>query len=305
MNNEAAVGYIIARFQVAELTQGHKEILDYVLSKNHNQNVIVLGVSPLKCSKNNPLDFDARQRMIEEAYPSKFLITYINDNRSDEVWSSKLDEIVTLISGNRDSILYGSRDSFKEHYHGKFPVDVYQQKVICSGTEQRELCGHLVKSSKDWRSGVIYGTQNKYPTVYPTVDIAIVERDCTGAFKYIYLAKKATDTLLRFVGGFVDPSDNCFEEAALREAKEETNLDLCMGTTYYLGNFKVDDWRYKGEEDAIITSFYVSEAQEGGNPKALDDIAELHRAEIEQITEDMIVEGHRPLWRRFKEWLDN
>ena len=85
MNNEAAVGYIIARFQVAELTQGHKEILDYVLSKNHNQNVIVLGVSPLKCSKNNPLDFDARQRMIEEAYPGKFLITYINDNRSDEV----------------------------------------------------------------------------------------------------------------------------------------------------------------------------------------------------------------------------
>lgn len=303
MNNEAAVGYIIARFQVAELTQGHKEILDYVLSKKHNQNVIVLGVSPLRCSKKNPLDFDARQRMIEEAYPGKFLITYINDSPSDEIWSRNLDNIVTTISGNRASILYGSRDSFKSHYLGKYPVDVYQQKIICSGTDQRELYGQVIKSSKDWRSGVIYGTQNRYPTVYPTVDIAIVEYAYNKP-KYVYLAKKATDTLLRFVGGFVDPTDNDFVDAALREAKEETNIDLCRGSTEYLGSYKINDWRYRSEEDKIITSFYVSTALEPEEPKALDDIVELHRAEIEQITEDMIVEGHRPLWRRLKEWLD-
>ena len=57
-NNQICTGVIVARFQVAELTEGHKQILDYVLSKGHNQNILFLGVSPTRATKNNPLDYE-------------------------------------------------------------------------------------------------------------------------------------------------------------------------------------------------------------------------------------------------------
>ena len=90
MSNETSIGVIVARFQVAELTEGHKEILEHVLAKKHNQNVIFLGIAPTRATKNNPLDYDSRRRMIEEEYPGKFTIMYQRDDPSDEYWSASL-----------------------------------------------------------------------------------------------------------------------------------------------------------------------------------------------------------------------
>lgn len=296
MGNETSIGVIVARFQVAELTDGHKEILNYVLAKNHNQNVIFLGVSPLHGTKTNPLDFDSRRRMLEEAFPGKFTILYQKDTPSDKVWSESLDQKIADIAGARDVVLYGSRDSFGSHYFGKYPFEEYHQRIYCSGTEQRRLAGKQVKSSREWRFGCLYATQNRYPTAYPTVDCAILEQDR----KHVLLARKANMDKPMFVGGFVDPRDDSMESAAKREIMEETGLEVNL--LGYIGSTKIDDWRYRAEEDKIITSFFAFE-RTFGTAKAQDDIVEIQRWNIDDLTEDKILPEHRHLLQMLKEWL--
>ena len=298
MSNETSVGVIVARFQVAELTQGHKEILEYVLNKGHNQNIIFLGIAPTRATKNNPLDFDSRRRMLEEAYPGKFIIMYQKDEPSDITWSRSLDQKIEDIANGRDVVLYGSRDSFGKYYHGKFRFEEYHQRLYCSGTEQRLLAGKQVKSSRDWRLGCVYATQNRFPTVYPTVDCAIFDR-ADGELKYIYLARKSGIDRLMFVGGFTDPADNSFEEAAIRECREETGLEVNL--LGYVGSCKIDDWRYKNEEDKIITNFFVFE-RIFGVAGAHDDICEIHRKEFLKVSEEELIDAHKPLLRMLKGW---
>lgn len=295
------VGVIVARFQVAELTEGHKEILEYVLSKKHNLNIIFLGIAPTRATKNNPLDFDSRRRMLEDEYPGKFMIMYHKDEPSDYSWSLSLDEKIKDIVGDKEVVLYGSRDSFGQYYHGKYTFSEYRQRIYCSGTEHRCVAGKQVKSSRDWRLGCVYATQNRYPTVFPTVDCALMDKE-EGTYKYIYLAKNDKESKLRFVGGFTEPSDSSYEAAAIRKCVEETSLEVRLDS--YIGSCKINDWRYRSEEDKVITNFFAVE-RIFGSAKAGDDICELHRIDISKVSDDMLIDEHRPLFEMLKAWLSN
>ena len=59
------VGVIIGRFQCHKLTDGHKELINYVISKS-DKVLIFIGVSPLKPDIKNPLPFEMRKQMISE-----------------------------------------------------------------------------------------------------------------------------------------------------------------------------------------------------------------------------------------------
>lgn len=298
MENKTSIGVIVARFQVAELTEGHKDFLQFVLDKGHNQNVIFLGVAPTKATRNNPLDYDSRRRMIEEAYPGEFTVLFQEDRYSDQEWSKELDESVAVIANGRDVVMYGSRDSFGKHYFGKYEFCEVPQHVYCSGTDQRFLTGKTVQSSSDWRKGCIYATQNRYPTVYPTVDCAIFD---DAKLEYIYMARKKNEKLLRFVGGFADPKDSSFESAAKREAAEETGMETeILG---YLGSVKIDDFRYRGEVDKVITSFFAMK-KIFGKPEAKDDICELRKVAVKDLRDSDIILEHRVLFSMLKEWLN-
>ena len=301
MQNETTVGVIIGRFQVEALHGGHRELFDHVLEQNHNLNVVILGKTPLGVpTKRNPLDVDARMRMIHETYSGKFVIAWIEDTPGDDrEWSEKLDKIVGDLANGRDVMLYGSRDSFVAHYLGKHPTSVYNQKVYCSATDVRKACGKNVHGSEEWRAGVIWATQNQFDKVYPTVDVAIF--DCAHGGEeegnIIWLGKKKGDDGYRFIGGFADPTDGSFEDAARREALEETGL--VVDQVEYVGSRRMDDYRYSGEIDKIITIFYKAHAA-SGIPKPSDDIAELHRLNFSDLTESDIATVHRPLFRMLK-----
>lgn len=292
------VGVIIGRFQVPELTEGHKEIFDYVLSKGYDKNIVILGIAPTKATKTNPLDFDSRRKMIIEAYPNMFDIMYLKDDPSDEEWSKKLDKtILENIERGNDVILYGNKDSFINHYVGSLKTEEYIQKITCSEAEERFYTGRKAQNNADWRAGVMWATQNRYDTVYPTVDCAIFDDD---KFKYMYMAKKEDESLLRFVGGFADPNDNSFEEAAIREAKEETGLNCKIIS--WVGSSKIDDFRYRFESDKVITNFFALK-KESGIASANDDIKELHRVDIDSLSEDNIIKEHRVLFNKLKDWI--
>ena len=131
----------------------------------------------------------------------------------------------------------------------------------------------------------------KYPTVFATVDV-VIARDGK-----LLLGRKPTQTKFRFIGGFADPAlDNSYEDSARREAKEETALDV--NTVRYLGSTRIDDPRYRGTEDCIITHLFIAE-EWSGEPKASDDIAELKWFDRDQLSAADFVEEHHVLWELF------
>lgn len=134
--------------------------------------------------------------------------------------------------------------------------------------------------------------------VYPTVDCAIFSDHALGK---ILLARKNGQTLYRFVGGFVDPSDFAYEWTALREAKEETCL-ICHDVAYVTSQ-KVNDPRYADKEDKIITTlFAMVSAQPLEDAVASDDIEEVRMFEFEDVFEEMLVTEHRPLFTSLRIW---
>jgi bifunctional NMN adenylyltransferase/nudix hydrolase len=66
---KADVGILVGRFQVPQLTQGHIDLIQQVV-ENHSKTIIFLGLSPLKCSLRNPLDFETRKQLILDKFPS-------------------------------------------------------------------------------------------------------------------------------------------------------------------------------------------------------------------------------------------
>ena len=270
------VGVIVGRFQVDELHEGHKDLIDFVRSQ-HDRIVIFLGLSPIKCSVNNPLDFEARKQMILNEYPD-ITVLYIKDTSSDYVWSDKLDEMIVDITGpNQGVVLYGSRDSFIKHYFGQYETIEYKQKVYISGTEIRKKISSKVKASADFRKGVIWATENQWPKAIPTVDAALLDKDK----KHILLGRKKDEDKYRFIGGFVSPGD-IWEETIIREVKEETNTD--MRELSYIGSFFIDCWRFKSEVDKLTTTFFLGTFD--GKPKPGDDIYELRLFEIADFIRD-------------------
>ncbi|CAN5890358.1 NUDIX hydrolase [soil metagenome] len=133
--------------------------------------------------------------------------------------------------------------------------------------------------------------QPRYPTVFATVDVVI---EFNGK---LLLGRKASQEKFRFVGGFADPAlDNSYEDAARREAKEETSLDV--STVKYLGSTRIDDPRYRGTEDCVITHLFLAEEWEG-TPAASDDIAEVKWFMKEEIQPSTFVDEHRVLWELY------
>lgn len=288
------VGVIVGRFQVHRLTEGHKEIIDYVLSQGHRINILVLGNPPrdVHSTKNNPLPYLSRKQMIEEAYPGKFIICYKTDVRSDEEWSKGLDKLIlSNTDGNKDVVLYGSRDSFINHYSGQFDCVEYQQRVTFSGSKLREELAKDIGTSEDFRKGCIYSTQKNWAFHFPTVDCAIFS---DNTFSKLYLAKKEGEKLYRFPGGFIDSKDTSYEEAAIREAKEETNLDCVIKD--YICSCKIADWRYRSEQEKIMTVLYAMIAT-NSSAKACDDIAELHLKDISELKMEDIDPIHQELFK--------
>ena len=291
---KSQIGVIVGRFQVNELHKGHKALIDYVRSR-HPKVIIFLGLSPIKCTFANPLDFETRKKMIQQEYPDVNVL-YIKDCKSDKIWSNKLDEMIDDLKGPHESaLLYGGRDSFINHYTGKFPTKELKQNKFVSGSDIRFKISQTSKTSKNFRTGVIYATMHQYPTAIPTVDVAIFNDDYTE----ILLGRKEQEKEFRFIGGFVTPGDT-WEQTVRRETFEETNLEITG--IQYVKSFYIDDWRYKKEIDKITTSLFTVKIL-SGRPVPGDDIFELKWFKFNDVNvEKDIVQEHREMFNYLKKF---
>lgn len=291
--NEYSCAVIVGRFQVHDLHEAHKDLIDQVAAK-HKKVALFLGISRVLGTTNNPLDFTARKKMIQNYYPD-INIMPLPDNRYDDVWSKNLDARIREVFPIGSVLLYGGRDSFIPAYSGVFPTRELEQSIYISGTEIRKQISEEIKGNPDWRAGAIYNAYNRFPVSFQTVDIACF--DSSG--KKILLAKKPGEMGYRFIGGFVDPSDHSLEAAARREFMEETGGNAEVGKMSYVGSFRVDDWRYRSGRDKIMTALYKC-SMSFGRVEPSDDISELRWFEYSDLEKEgainsWFVEEHVPL----------
>jgi len=299
-----SVGVVVARFQVPELHEAHKELIQGVLDA-HPKVLIFLGLSPLRGTTANPLDFAPRKQMLLEAYPPSqypnLTIQYIKDQPDDKVWSKTLDGLIREnMAPNDTAVLYGSRDSFLKCYSGTFETRELVATRFVSGSEIRAKVAQAPQSNPLFRAGAIWATHQRFPVVYPTVDVIVFD----PKENRILLARKANEQAYRIVGGFTSPEDENYELAALRELAEETGLTVGLAGLRYVGSKKIDDWRYRTEVDKIITHLYVGYYSFGA-PNADDDIAEVRWFDVKWFREfGAVVPEHKPLMEMFFNWLD-
>lgn len=286
------IGVIVARFQVDELTVGHKQVIDQVVS-NHNKVIIFLGVAKVNLSGNNPLEFTVRKMMIEKHYPDVQIIP-LSDVGDDYKWSSILDERIREVYPHGNVILYGSRDSFIPHYHGKFETSELAPTHVISGTITRQQISDEVLGSRDFRKGIIYACTNRFPSGYPTVDVAAIQ--IINGKPHVLLCKKPGEIKWRFIGGFFDPEkDTCLTDTAKREFNEETGKGI-IDNLKSIVDMVIDDVRYRGEKDKVLTTLFVGDYISGDlTPE--DDISEIKWCEITNEAIDDINPIHEELYR--------
>lgn len=289
------VGVIVGRFQVPDLHEGHRDVLDFVCERHHKV-IVFLGLTATKISTpDNPLDFQARKQMIAAEYPEVDVL-YIEDMWSDALWSKRLDgQIANVVTPGQTVMLYGSRESFIDHYEGKHPTTELEAEHKVSGTEVRnEIRRNRPDADPSWRRGAVHAAFARFPIAYTTVDIAVFNE----AEDRIALGRKPNEPMWRLPGGFSEPHTDNFEADARREVQEELNLSIT--DPVYIGSFRMDDWRYRGERDKIKSLLFTAKVQ-FGQLRGGDDIEEAKWFEVERdlrepgAIDQLIMPNHRQL----------
>ena len=280
-----SVGVIVGRFQIDDLHEGHYDLIKSVYDV-HDKTLIIIGLSPCKCTINNPLDFDTRRRMLMAKFP-KAKIGYIEDMYSDDEWSKQLDKTIWHKVRTNSVLLYGSRDSFIKYYSGKYDAFVLEPRVYISASKLREGIIMRSRDTADFRAGAIWAMGNQYANPLPTVDAAIISADR----KRILLAKRDLEDKYRLFGGFAE-SGETYEDTLIREVKEEAGIDVIKYRP--VRSFFIDDWRYKSEMKKITTFLYIID-EFSGVPKPDDDVDEVAWFDINVSLIDQVVPNHREM----------
>jgi bifunctional NMN adenylyltransferase/nudix hydrolase len=317
------VGVIVGRFQTPRLTPGHVHLLNTALLQN-DEVILFIGSTPVRNSIPDPIPFVWRASMVQ-ADPrlfragKRFQIVELPDRGSDAIWSAilhaKIQELTargqfrTMDFEQVDVIrLYGSRDSSFLKGFDISEVETPYEKVELlpfsnfSATELRSQVANKFPSGTDTddyiREGMIIASQSRYPIVYSTVDVAIF--DVIDGKVGVWLGRKPGATQFRFIGGFTEPTSESDEEDAAREVMEETGLTVHNVT--YIGNAKIDDWRYRKTQDKIRTRFFAAKAI-NSNACAADDIEDVRFFPIENLFTSVLVNEHGPLLQMLAKWV--
>jgi bifunctional NMN adenylyltransferase/nudix hydrolase len=247
-----AIGVIIGRFQVPDLHEGHRELIQGVKDK-HPTTVVLLGMAPLPNTINNPLGFEARQQMITALFPNVTVLPVL-DHSNDGVWSQNVDAMIrTVVGPQQTAVLYGSRDSFIQYYSGIYSTIELEPEFKVSGTEIREKVQNECINTRDFRAGLIAASTMRFPTAYQAVDVAIFNE----GFSHILLGRKPGQEKFQLLGGFSDPElSESLEDDAEREALEESGLEVTV--VDYLCSQRIDDWRYRKEPDCVRTVLFAA-----------------------------------------------
>lgn len=295
------VGVIVARFQIPELHDGHKWLVEQVASRHHKV-LLILGVHGGVRTKKDPLTFRERKAMVEQTFPNmpRLTIKSLDDHPfSHEIWSKQLDQLIGVEYPGYGAVIYGARDSIadpacKYPYKGSFETELLDSPFTMSGTELRRAVEF--PHTRDARAAIIWDQEHRYSYIYSTSDLAIWDRKTD---RLLMTGKYTHSGRLAFMGGHVEKADHDAGTTAIRERGEEI-LGIMIGPITLLGNRTVDDPRYRGTGDGVLTNFYVAEYL-GGEPVAGDDVDYVKWLNPEDFNTE-VVPWHQELGNMFIEY---
>lgn len=289
------IGVVIGRFQVPYLHDGHTYLLN-TAAEGADKLLVLIGTVKAQPTRRNPLSFEQRQYMILEKYPDAIVLP-LYDNPSHPEWSKQVDRLISKacvdsIKADTEKVevrvnLVCSRDGFKPYYTGIHKVNEIPPIPAISGTTSRKLLTkkncflYEVPTMQSFRSGIIHSVYNHFPTAYFAVDVAPIYineipsngKEWTLKDVFILMGRKPGRQQWQFIGGFVDPTDNSINESVIRELNEETGCTLHVNKIQYLCNAKIDDFRYRWDDDAKVFSLmHLAFVAYMSKPKPSDDI---------------------------------
>jgi bifunctional NMN adenylyltransferase/nudix hydrolase len=272
------LGVIVGRFQIDELTQGHKQLIETAMSECDNV-LIILGEAPARLTTDNPIPHFIRRQMILDFAP-EVLVESLSDTSTDYAWYKRLNSKISTWSSRlqiEDSnvVLYGSRDSFLGRYEGKYSTRYVDEVTDVSATLYRNSVVKSIikgtrKATKDLLAGIIFASHYKFPVSYQAVDVAMYKR--IGEDLIVLLGRKPGETKYRFPGGIVDPLDNdmncgnLLELSAARELFEETNNVVNPNDMEYIGSWRTNDYRYIRGVDKLATALFAIDVTDYDKP---------------------------------------
>jgi len=133
----------------------------------------------------------------------------------------------------------------------------------------------------------------KHKCPIPTVDIIIEIKRKNGQEGIILIKRKNPPHGWALPGGFVDMGES-LEEAAVREAKEETSLDIRLKSQFHTYSDPKRDPRKH-----TISTVYVATAQ--GRPIAQDDAQDIRIFTEEEINFPLAFDHKKILADYFKQ----
>ncbi len=128
-----------------------------------------------------------------------------------------------------------------------------------------------------------------YQNPLPTVDI-IIEVESEGI---VLIKRKNPPYGWALPGGFVDYGES-LETAAVREAKEETNLEITLEKQFHTYSDPKRDPRHHS-----LSTVYIARAK--GQPKAMDDAIEIGVFNESNLPEEMAFDHRTILNDYFKQ----
>jgi bifunctional NMN adenylyltransferase/nudix hydrolase len=288
------IGVIVGRFQVPDLHAGHRHLIETALQENDAIH-IVLGCTAGFPDDRDPLSAEVRAEMIQQEYPGISTST-ITDVHNAQLWSQILDGKLRKLFSEQTVRLYGSRGSFGKVYTGTYPFTYVDHVPNVSGTKLRLTA--LCRNSNEYRLGLIHSQQARSPIPYGTVDLAVIHPN-TGMI--LVGSKEADGERKRFVGGFLDVTDESDETAALREFSEEVPGVAVKDITYVM-SCKGDDLRYRGRKDGTITRLFLANYV-SGDLVAGDDLHSVEWVSLDNL-EECLIDTHKPLAIGLKKFLE-
>ncbi len=128
-----------------------------------------------------------------------------------------------------------------------------------------------------------------YRNPFPTVDIIIEVGE-----RIVLIERKNPPHGWALPGGFVDYGES-LEEAALREAREETGLEVKIKCQFYTYSEPTRDLRFH-----TITTVYIAEAE--GEPEGHDDALRAQLFHPEEIPFEKLVFDHSRILADYLKW---
>lgn len=300
-------GLYIGRFQPWH--KGHQFVL-YEMHKAADLEEIIIGVGSKQYSRtqNNPYTFDERVELIERNIKDKrkHHIIGIKDLHDNSRWAeniiTNLPKFDVIYSGNQIvKDVFGERgiEVRTPAYTGINATDVRKQMITGGDWD------HLVtKETKDWikennADQLIKDIYCKYLRPAATMDMIIdytpekTKEENKTAGSGIVLIRRGEPPYLgmwALPGGHLEYGIETMKQAAVRETKEETNLDVDIHGVQLFNEYSRPG---RDPRQHTVTLVYVTDVK-GGELKAGSDAKEIKAFPLDAIPEAMAF-NHREI----------